>query len=199
MKKYYSSNATSTEKSTPKEKSINIAENSSAACSSTSELDTQCIEVQSSIPQISSVSTSSVRDTIIIPEPATIPELVEPVPSNLPENNLQLENIDPSCETNTSIESYVDNPDESQLISLPAVSNETLLNSKTRRRRTFEAVIMDVQEEPVSKRKKIDMNLSAHESEYLLPGKFQLYKMIDTNLDDLSCSTVTRCSHVGWF
>lgn len=39
---------------------------------------------------------------------------------------------------------------------------------------------MDVQEEPVSKRKKNDMNLSAHESEYLLPGNFQLYKMIDT-------------------
>lgn len=49
----------------------------------------------------------------------------------------------------------LDTPDESQLISLPAFNNETTLNSKKRRRRTFEAVIMDVQEEPVLKKKKI--------------------------------------------
>ncbi|GFW67915.1 hypothetical protein TNCV_3872451 [Trichonephila clavipes] len=70
MKNYYSSKASTTEKSTPEENLENITKKSSLPCLSTSELN----------PQISSPATSSV------PESTTISELVEPVTSNLPEN-----------------------------------------------------------------------------------------------------------------
>ena len=57
MEKHYSSKAKTTEKSTPEEKSENITENSSIACSLTSELNPQYVEQQSSIPQLSSPAT----------------------------------------------------------------------------------------------------------------------------------------------
>ncbi|GFQ75636.1 hypothetical protein TNCT_220481 [Trichonephila clavata] len=65
-----------------KENSENIAKNSPAACSSTSRLN----------PQLSSPATS-------------VPELVEPVALNLPENTVQAENIDSPSEVNTLVES----------------------------------------------------------------------------------------------
>ncbi|GFW34878.1 paired amphipathic helix protein Sin3b [Trichonephila clavipes] len=91
MKKYYSSKASTTEKSTPEENSENVTKNSSLACLSTSELN----------PQLSSPATSSVPESIIISE------LVEPVTSNFPENTVQPENIDSPSETNTLVESDV--------------------------------------------------------------------------------------------
>ncbi|GFW02090.1 hypothetical protein TNCV_4854301 [Trichonephila clavipes] len=85
MKKYYSSKASTTEKSIPEENLENITKNSSLPCLSTSELN----------PQLSSPATSSV------PESTMISELVEPVTSNLPENT------DSPSETNLLVESDV--------------------------------------------------------------------------------------------
>ncbi|GFW57469.1 hypothetical protein TNCV_543791 [Trichonephila clavipes] len=70
-------------------------------------------------------------------------------------------------------------PNESQFVNLLAVNEETVI-SKKRRRRTFEAITVDMQEEPVAKRRKNYMDLSAHYVEYSLPVNLQLYKTIDT-------------------
>ncbi|GBP09544.1 hypothetical protein EVAR_76554_1 [Eumeta japonica] len=51
-----------------------------------------------------------------------------------------------------------------------------MLNSKKRRRRTFEAITVDAQEEPITKKKKNDMGLSAHEDEYSLPDTLQMVR-----------------------
>ncbi|GFY58236.1 hypothetical protein TNIN_74461 [Trichonephila inaurata madagascariensis] len=69
---------------------------------------------------------------------------------------------------------------ESQLVNLFTVNNEETVISKKRRRRTFEAITVDMQEEPVAKRKKNYIDLSAHDGEYSLPVNLQLYKTIDT-------------------
>ncbi|GFU10138.1 uncharacterized protein TNCV_3449271 [Trichonephila clavipes] len=45
-------------------------------------------------------------------------------------------------------------PNESQFVNLLAVNNEETVISKKRRQRTFEAITVDMQEEPVAKRKK---------------------------------------------
>ncbi|GFW97901.1 hypothetical protein TNCV_1426641 [Trichonephila clavipes] len=91
MKKYYSSKASTTEKSTPEENLVNITKNSSLPCLSTSEFN----------PQLSSRATSSV------PELTMISELVEPVTSNLPENTVQPENTNSPSETKPLFESDV--------------------------------------------------------------------------------------------
>ncbi|KAG8177854.1 hypothetical protein JTE90_027120 [Oedothorax gibbosus] len=179
-----------------------------------------------------------------MPEPSIVPELVETVPSNLPENTEHLENIDSPSETDNLVErmslrsltssrkiiniihryghciSYsaieeleteatytsvqksescpetivksphlctgvaFDNfdrfvetksgkdtlhdtvgiiyqnidlhtPDESQFVNLPASNNEMHLNSNKRRQRTFEAVTVDVREEPFAKKRRM--------------------------------------------
>ncbi|KAG8177890.1 hypothetical protein JTE90_001721 [Oedothorax gibbosus] len=53
-------------------------------------------------------------------------------------------------------------PDELQFVNLPAANNEMHLNSNKRRRRTFEAVTVDVREEPFAKKKKNYVGLSSH-------------------------------------
>ncbi|KAG8182251.1 hypothetical protein JTE90_024184 [Oedothorax gibbosus] len=243
-------------------------ESSSTVCSSTSKLNPGSIERQFSVPQFFPFpSTSSIPDPITMPEPSIVPELVETVPSNLPENTEHLENIDSPSETNNLVESnsltssrkiidiihryghcisysaieeleteatytsvqksescpetivksphlctgvafdnfdcFVETksgkdtlhdtvgiiyqnidlhtPDESQFVNLPAANNEMHLNSNKRRRRTFEAVTVDVREEPFAKKKKNDVGLSSHhEVVYPLLANLQLYKMIDT-------------------
>ncbi|GFW16545.1 hypothetical protein TNCV_2351691 [Trichonephila clavipes] len=71
-------------------------------------------------------------------------------------------------------------PNESQFVNLLAVNSEGTVISKKRRRRTLEAITVDMQEKPVAKRKKNYMDLSAHYGEYSLPANLQLYKTIDT-------------------
>ncbi|GFU98408.1 hypothetical protein TNCV_3652391 [Trichonephila clavipes] len=71
-------------------------------------------------------------------------------------------------------------PNESQFVNLLAVNNEETVISKKRRRRTFEAITVDMQEKPVAKRKKNSMDLSSHYGEYSVPVNLQLYKTIDT-------------------
>ncbi|GFW67916.1 hypothetical protein TNCV_3872461 [Trichonephila clavipes] len=102
---------------------------------------------------------------------------------------VSFDNFDPFVETKSGKDTLHDTvgiiyqnvefhtPNESQFVNVLAVNNEETVISKKRRQRTFEAITVDIQE-PVVKRKKNYMDLSAHYGEYSLPVNLQLYKTI---------------------
>ncbi|KAL4702142.1 hypothetical protein ACJJTC_019418 [Scirpophaga incertulas] len=70
-------------------------------------------------------------------------------------------------------------PDEPQLINITDAHTEVSINSQKRRRRTFDAISMEISEEPLVKKMKIT-DLEASACEDTEPINLPLYKTIDT-------------------
>lgn len=91
---------------TENEKSSNILESLSAAGPSTSELHT-CVERESPILRVSNSASSHIPGSITQSDSNIIPKLIQPIPLNSSQNNLQPKNFELPAETNASVESNV--------------------------------------------------------------------------------------------
>lgn len=112
-KKYYLPKNKSIEKSTPKDEFINVVENSSVESSTTVQLNIPTIEPEASTSQHFNPTTTLIPDSITIPSPSILPELVEPVSSNVQDHIEQLENIDLFSDSNIEVDTDVNNTPQS--------------------------------------------------------------------------------------
>lgn len=112
-KKYYLPKNEPIKKSTSTEKSLNIVENSSVESSTTVELDIRSIEPEASTSQDFNSTTTLIPDPTTISSPSILPELVEPVSSNVKDHIEHLENIDLLSDSNIEVDTDVSNTQNS--------------------------------------------------------------------------------------